>query len=82
MFTEHVLIALIAAGASIFAAGISILNTYLVHRLGKEQSKSNLSIASLEKHTNSMKDALVRITGESEYAKGLLQGKAENSEIP
>ncbi len=28
----------------------------------------------VEKNTNSMKDALVKVTGESEHAKGMLQG--------
>jgi len=31
----------------------------------------------LEKNTNSMKDALVKLTGESEHAKGVIQGAAE-----
>jgi hypothetical protein len=31
----------------------------------------------LEKNTNSIKDALVKVTGESEFAKGKLEGKAE-----
>jgi len=36
------------------------------------------TISVLEKNTNSIKDALVKVTGESEHAKGVLQGKAES----
>ncbi len=35
------------------------------------------SIANLEKNTNSIKDALIKVTGEAEHAKGVLQGKQE-----
>ncbi len=35
------------------------------------------NIAELAVNTNSIKDALVKVTGESEHAKGVLQGKAE-----
>ena len=34
-------------------------------------------INTLEKNTNSIKDALVKVTGESEHAKGVIQGKAQ-----
>jgi len=32
-------------------------------------------IRKLEKNTNSLKDALVKVTGESEHAKGVLEGQ-------
>jgi hypothetical protein len=32
-------------------------------------------IRKLEKNTNSIKDALVKVTGESEHAKGVLEGQ-------
>lgn len=30
-------------------------------------------------HTNSMREQLIRVTGESEHAKGVLEGKAESA---
>lgn len=35
------------------------------------------AIQGLEKNTNSIKDQLVKVTGEAERAKGVLEGKAE-----
>jgi hypothetical protein len=35
------------------------------------------NLAELTANTNSIKDALVRVTGESEHAKGVIAGKAE-----
>ncbi len=37
-------------------------------------------ISAIVLHTNGMKDALVKLTGESEHAKGVLQGKAERQQ--
>jgi hypothetical protein len=37
------------------------------------------TISKLEKNTNSIKDALVKVTGESEHAKGLKQGRDEKA---
>lgn len=34
-------------------------------------------IEKLEKNTNSIKDALLKTTGEAEHAKGVVQGRAE-----
>ncbi len=34
-------------------------------------------ISELEKNTNSIKDALVKTTGEAEHAKGVIQGRSE-----
>lgn len=35
------------------------------------------AIDTLEKNTNSIKDALIKVVGESEHAKGVIVGKAE-----
>jgi multisubunit Na+/H+ antiporter MnhC subunit len=37
------------------------------------------AIEKLEVNTNSIKDALIKVTAESEHAKGVLQGKAEEA---
>jgi hypothetical protein len=36
---------------------------------------THLRINTLEKNTNSIKDELVKVVGESEHAKGLLEGR-------
>jgi hypothetical protein len=40
-------------------------------------TKNTDDLTSLAVHTNGMKDALLKITAESEHAKGVLQGKAD-----
>ena len=40
------------------------------------------TIRILEKNTNSIKDALVKVTGESERAKGFLEGKEQSISPP
>jgi len=54
------------------------------HREALSESirKTEANILQLEKNTNSIKDALVKTTGEAERAKGVLEGKADvrNSE--
>lgn len=44
---------------------------------GREQAAQGKVVKELEKNTNSMKDALVNTTGESEKAKGKLEGAQE-----
>jgi len=65
----------------VIAAIIGLLNNILGQRnMGHLiETKNNLNKAStqidnLEKNTNSMKDALIKATGEVEYAKGLKVG--------
>ena len=68
--TTAVTIALIGAIGSVLASSISAIIGLLAH--GK--------IASLEANTNSIKDELVKVTGESEFAKGLKQGQEEEKD--
>ena len=63
-------IAAITAGASILSTVVSAVTVYLTY-------KSRATILLLEKNTNSMKDALVEITGQKEFERGKLVG-AEN----
>ncbi len=39
------------------------------------------TIRVLEKNTNSIKDALVQVTGESERAKGVIEGREQSSQL-
>ena len=52
---------------------IAILNAFSAYWAWRVKN----DVIRLEQNTNSMKDALVLLTGESEHAKGVLQGKAE-----
>ena len=79
--TDAVAIALISAVASVAAAGIGLANNILGRENARHiaEAKDSISqtktaIITLEKQTNSIKDALVKVTGESEYAKGLKDG--------
>jgi hypothetical protein len=49
---------------------IGLWNSWKVSRLSDK-------VEVVHKATNSMKDQLVRVTGESEFAKGKLEGEAE-----
>lgn len=63
----------------LFAFGIA-LNAILAALTYIRTVKSANTILLLEQNTNSIKDALVKVTGESEHAKGMLQGKADEKE--
>ena len=45
----------------------TMVNTYLI-------LKSKSTIKTLEKNTNSIKDELVKVTGQAEHAKGIIVG--------
>ena len=42
--------------------------------------KTNKKVEEIHKATNSMKDELVKVTGEAEHAKGKLEGQMESRE--
>jgi len=60
-----------ALGFGVLLGALAQLFTWNTQRRNAEV------IASLEKNTNSIKDALVEVTGQSEHAKGVLAGRAE-----
>ena len=76
-----IVLALIPTISATVAAIIGMLNNALGRRNERklnEQAQhiaeSKSAIVLLEKNTNSIKDALVKVTAESEYAKGLKVG--------
>jgi hypothetical protein len=76
-----IVLALVPCVTATVAAIMGMLNGAILRRNTRkldEQnghiSESRKSIALLEKNTNSMKDALVKVVGESEFAKGLKEG--------
>ena len=83
--SDAVLISLISAGASVMASIIGLMNNALgrknsqhLEAQGQKIEASNKAIQTLEKNTNSIKDELVKVTAESEFAKGLKQGQDQS----
>lgn len=62
-----------------FATGIFI-NAILALLSYIESRRTSKDIKVLEQNTNSIKDALIKTTGEAEHAKGKLAGAAEERE--
>ncbi len=57
--------------------GLGVLINSIIALMSYIQTKKSAKlIKTLEQNTNSIKDELVRVTGESEHAKGVLQGTA------
>jgi hypothetical protein len=59
---------------SIVPSTITGIVTFLTH-IGMQKTRTDM--AELTSNTNSIKDALVKTTGEAEFAKGLKQGQDE-----
>lgn len=77
--SDPVAIALIGATGSFamaaLAAIMSILNNLIARKNSTELIAQKTVITTLEKNTNSIKDALVKVTGEAEFQKGLKIGQ-------
>lgn len=70
-------------GLGVFISAIMSIVTFVSQKqqasITSQQAKA---ITELAVNTNSIKDALVRVTGEAEHAKGMLQGKSESPYRP
>lgn len=86
--SDAVLVALIAGAPGVIATILGFINNALVRRQGakseghlietKEAVKeTKTAMQHLEKNTNSITDALVKVTAESSRAIGRLEGHAE-----
>jgi hypothetical protein len=65
-------------GAGDLALGLGILLGAVVQFLNWNTQRKNAGkISELTTHTNSIKDALIAVTGSAEHAKGVLAGRAE-----
>ncbi len=71
--TDIVIISIVTAISSTIAAALGVVSSVMV-------AKSQKTIRELEKNTNSIKDALVKTTGESEHAKGMLAGALQEQQ--
>lgn len=83
-----IVIALIGAGTTVTLSLITLVQQLLmkdhvkevkghVQEIKFEVSKTKDEMLLLEKNTNSIKDALVKVTAESNLAKGIIQGVFE-----
>jgi ferritin-like metal-binding protein YciE len=73
--SDLVIVAICSALPGVVASVMSVANNLIATRNSKHLEKTKNDIERLEKNTNSIKDALVKVTGESEFQKGLKQGQ-------
>jgi hypothetical protein len=83
--SDPVQLALIAGIVSLIPSILSVFNNILGRRNEKHLVEMKEAVAdvknnvqTIEKATNSMKDELVKVTGEAEYAKGVKAEKEKN----
>lgn len=75
--SDLVAVALIATTPGMLAAIQAFLNYRIASRNSTHIEKQARAMELLEKNTNSMKDALVKVTGEAKFAEGLKSGREE-----
>lgn len=67
----------IAALGTFISTIVSLYNRRQITQQGKEIAQQGRAIEAVHLATNGMKDDLMKVTAENEYAKGKLEGKAE-----
>ena len=70
--SDAIAVALIASVPSTLAALVGFYNAMMTYR-------TKAAVEVLEKNTNSKMDALIKVTAESEFAKGVLAGDTQLS---
>jgi hypothetical protein len=88
LLSDTVLISLIGAVGSLMAAILTLFNTMLVRRAEQHilantaiTRETKDTVAVLERNTNSMKDALVAVTGSEQRAIGVQEGIAASTAV-
>lgn len=88
LMTDAVALGMIGLVGTAFSSVMLVINTIVTNRIktqsdehGKDIREARASIVeqshaivTLEKNTNSIKDELVKVTGTSEFARGLKEG--------
>jgi hypothetical protein len=74
-------VAVITALGSVGAAAIGLIGIMIGRKNERHLAETKEAINILEKNTNSIKDALIKVTGESEFAKGKLEGQQDSTII-
>lgn len=72
--SDTVIIASISGFVALVTAVLTVINTFLVARANANIRDTKVAIVTLEKNTNSIKDALVEATGKMKFAEGLKVG--------
>lgn len=82
--SEGVQVAIIGLIGSFITSCFALVTLIVTRRTAEKVSKTERAIEetkelvlTVEKQGNSMKDALVKLTGEAEFAKGLKQGQSD-----
>ena len=70
-------VAIIMVVPGILSAILGFLNNVLAQRAKEHAVQTTDKINELEKSTNGKLESLLKVTGESEHAKGVLEGKKE-----
>jgi hypothetical protein len=70
------MIAMIVAVSGFFTTALGILNAYLIRLGNKGQAIMSDKLGELEKNTNSIKDELVKVTGDAAFEAGRKVGEA------
>jgi len=85
MMTDTVVISLVGAAATVAVAIVNAVFAFLGNRRGKRNERHIVqakdSIKALEVQTNGMQERLLKVTGESEHAKGVKQAEDEAERI-
>jgi hypothetical protein len=79
--TDAVAVSLISAVASLGAAALGIANNILGRRNTEHLEQTKQVITTLEKNTNSIKDELVKVTGQAAFAREVKQGEEASRPI-
>lgn len=89
IFSDPIAVALIGMVGTFMTALMGVVTAYLTMKNARRLEATKVSvdsqkstIAALEKNTNSIKDALVKVTAESEFAKGLKLGSDAAGGVP
>jgi len=73
--SDPVIIAIIAACATIPSAAVGIAAAYFSYKAAVASHETKLIAQHTEENTNHMKDELVALTRSSAHAEGVLEGK-------
>ena len=67
----------IAVLPSTVVAVVGFLNQTAIRRVESQNAKTSETLVKLEKNTNGLEAALLKLTGEAEHAKGVIEGHAQ-----
>lgn len=78
--SDAVAVALIGFATSLVAAIFSLWNNIIARRNTTAIHETKEAVVTLEKNTNSIKDALVKATADAKFAEGVKAGSTEGAD--